>query len=266
MLSRTGNRTMTRTVRLLYGLNAMVMSERLELRLPEDALNAIDEWRAGQEDAPTRSEAIRQLIEKGLPGAVQPIGLSPGEKLITLMLSDVYKAVQSQNKALKIHGEFDPDLLKEIVGSGHLWALRQEYSWVTNRDQDEPEVVEEVFAILEMWDQLEGAVADLKPAERGRIATETKNSTPEQLKFWGFDGNNERHYGIARFVIGTLKRFDRFSQRDINSHRRVIDQYRRMLTVFKQIEPTIEGKELNVDQIIQILAARFPSGQRNLPS
>jgi hypothetical protein len=36
------------------------------LRLSPELRSAIDTWRAAQPDAPTRSEAIRRLLEKGL--------------------------------------------------------------------------------------------------------------------------------------------------------------------------------------------------------
>lgn len=237
------------------------MSKRFELRLPEETLKALDKWRVGQEGVPTRSEAIRQLIERGLSGSDEPMHFSPGEKLIALMVGGIYKAVQSQNKELKVHGEFDADLVNEIVGSGHLWALRQEYSWAFNRDQDDPETVREVFDILDMWRELEEGFKSLKPAERARVAAEGKHSE-SLLRFWGFDANNEPHYGIARFVIDKLNRYENFSKRDINSHGRLADEYRRMFAVFEEIQPTIAGKDLNADQTIQILTARFSPGHR----
>jgi uncharacterized protein YfbU (UPF0304 family) len=241
----------------------MIMSERFELRLPEETLTAIDGWRVGQDGAPSRSEAIRQLIERGLAGTDdEPMHFSPGEKLAVLMLCDIYRALQAESKLLKVHGKFDPELLKEIVGSGHLWALRQEYSWAFNRDQDDPEIVAEVFDILDMWVLLEEGFEALKPAARARLPKEANYSEPK-LRFWGFDGNHERQYHIARFVVEKLKRYEKFADRDINSHTRLVDQYRRMLAVFNKIKPTIAGKkDLTADQIIEILAARHPPGPR----
>ena len=43
-------------------------TERLELRVPAAFVAAIDEWRRQQPDIPTRSEAIRRLVEKALGG------------------------------------------------------------------------------------------------------------------------------------------------------------------------------------------------------
>ena len=77
-------RTVSRTLRFKYGHNAVVMSKRFELRLPEETLKALDKWRVGQEGVPTRSEAIRQLIERGLSGSDEPMHFSPGEKLVNM--------------------------------------------------------------------------------------------------------------------------------------------------------------------------------------
>jgi uncharacterized protein YfbU (UPF0304 family) len=118
-----------------------------------------------------------------------------------------------------------------------------------------------VFDILGMWDQIESGVEAAKATERTRIASELHLS-PQDLKFWGFDGNNERQFGIATFVVKVLGRYDRYSSRDLNSHRRVVDLYRRMLTEYRSIERSIEGKELSPDQIIRILAARHLPGSR----
>jgi len=41
-------------------------TERLELRLDEEALGRIDEWRGDQPDVPNRSEAVRRLVTAGL--------------------------------------------------------------------------------------------------------------------------------------------------------------------------------------------------------
>lgn len=38
----------------------------VQLRLPDSLAKAIDAYRREQDDLPTRSEAIRRLVEKGL--------------------------------------------------------------------------------------------------------------------------------------------------------------------------------------------------------
>jgi len=41
-------------------------SERFELRVSEDFLRAIDDWRRKQPDLPSRAEAIRRLVDQAL--------------------------------------------------------------------------------------------------------------------------------------------------------------------------------------------------------
>jgi hypothetical protein len=43
-----------------------MLSERFELRFSPDLLRQIDNWRRQQSNLPTRAEAIRRLIERGL--------------------------------------------------------------------------------------------------------------------------------------------------------------------------------------------------------
>ena len=45
---------------------APLKSERFELRLDEEGLARIDEWRRRQPDVPARAEAMRRLMEVGL--------------------------------------------------------------------------------------------------------------------------------------------------------------------------------------------------------
>ena len=41
-------------------------TERFELRLEPDLLDRVDDWRAAQRDVPSRSAAVRRLVEQGL--------------------------------------------------------------------------------------------------------------------------------------------------------------------------------------------------------
>lgn len=47
-------------------------TERFEMRLDEDAIKRIDDWRRSQPDLPSRAEAIRRLVDQAL--AVKPKG------------------------------------------------------------------------------------------------------------------------------------------------------------------------------------------------
>ena len=47
-------------------MNAQAMMERFEMRLGQSVLEDLDAWRARQGDLPSRSEAVRRLVEAGL--------------------------------------------------------------------------------------------------------------------------------------------------------------------------------------------------------
>jgi hypothetical protein len=57
----------------------------------------------------------------------------------------------------------------------------------------------------------------LSPEDLAKLA---KEAAPfgENVRFAGFDGNNERHYGIATYRVDDMKRFQHFKGRDLNSH------------------------------------------------
>lgn len=48
-------------------------SERFEMRVSEELLDRVDEWRRQQADLPSRAEAMRRLIEESLK-ATKPSG------------------------------------------------------------------------------------------------------------------------------------------------------------------------------------------------
>ncbi len=51
----------------------MSKSDRFELRLHPSTLEKIDAWRRASSDIPSRSEAVRRLVEMGLTGSPAPI-------------------------------------------------------------------------------------------------------------------------------------------------------------------------------------------------
>lgn len=47
-----------------------LLDQRLQLVISRRQIAAVDEWRRGQPDLPSRSEAIRRLVQLGLAGGV----------------------------------------------------------------------------------------------------------------------------------------------------------------------------------------------------
>jgi len=155
--------------------------------------------------------------------------LSDGEKLILMVLADMYKH-------LEIKGEFDPDFISATISGGHLWGLRWKYTHIPFETSENPPEVSETVDILDMWSFLEESYGKLSPADNQKVEKEANRTS---VRLFGFDANNEDHYFIARYLIEQLGRYPSFRGRDLNSPSPRIDGYRRMYRVFEPIRPTL---------------------------
>ncbi len=225
-------------------------SERFELRLDQVMIDAIDGWRMGQRDFPSRAAAVRRLIENGI-GAPQehPTRFSDPQKLIIAMLCDMHEK-------LNIENGIDPVFVRDAVDRGHFWALRRVYTGVLHDHVVDEATVDEVSRILEMWSYIESAYAALSPQKQAELekAADVFGKDP---KFLGFAGNSEGdHLSTAAFFIDRLHYFREFKGRYINSHIPMLDVYRRMLPVFAKVRERLVGREMNVAELTDILLAR----------
>ena len=240
-------------------MSAQAMTERFEMRLGASVLEDVDAWRARQHDLPSRAEAIRRLIEAGLEatsGGEKQTRLADGDKLILLMLRDLFKQLKLKN------GEIDPDFIAEVIFGGHSWGLEWQYTGIFHRHEDAKAVVSEVVDVLDMWSFLESGFHKLSKKDKARVAAEAE-PLGKHVVFSGFDGNNEsEHIGVARFLIEQLGRFTCFKGRELNAHMPSIDAYRRMVAVFEPIRRTLTGRGLNADEIIDILKAWLHPSRR----
>jgi len=227
------------------------------MRLGQSVLEEVDAWRARQEDLPSRSEAVRRLVEAGLAqsGGKRPIKFSDGEKLILIMLSQLFKQ-------LKLKSEINPAFVEEVIQGGHYWALEWEYPGIYHGHEDARTVVSEVVNILDMWSFLERGFKGLSKKDKDRVATEAA-PFGEHVVFAGFDGNNEgEHLSTARFLISDLDRFTEFKGRDLNAHMYTLDTHRSMLSVFEPIRANLTGRDLNADEIIEIMKMKLHPSRR----
>ena len=230
-------------------------TERFEMRLDSKTLERVDTWRARQTDLPSRAEAVRRLMESGLSEMEsKPLKLSEGEKLITLMLCELYEHH-------KINGNIEPLFVKEALLGGHYWGLKWEYTGIFHGHEDNTTTVHEVVDVLDMWSFLEESHAVLSKKDKDYIA---KEAAPfgKRIVFRGFDGNNEvEHLSIARFLIDKLDRFTQFKGRDLNSHTPRVRVYRRMVKAFEPMRPNLgPGNLLGTGAIIKILNAQRNEG------
>lgn len=175
--------------------------------------------------------------------------LTDGEKLIILMLTEVYEKLQ-------IKGETEPDFLRSAIFNDHLWGIRWKYSGIPFEPTDDPPVVREVVDILDMWSFIEHAYANLNVQEQDRLK-EAASPFGENPKFNGFDGNNEsEQMSVAMFLVNQLGRFQEFKGRAFNCHHPSLASHRRMLAVFEPLRPSLGDSSLTADQLVSILKAR----------
>lgn len=173
------------------------------------------------------------------------MNLSDGEKLVLMVLADMYKH-------LEIKGEFDPDFISTTISGGHLWGFRWKYTHIPFEPSENPPDVSETVDILDMWSSLEESYGKLSPADNQKVEKEANRTS---VRLFGFDANKETHYFIARYLIEQLDRYPSFRGRDLNSPSPRIDGYRRMYRVFEAIRPTLVDRSLNADEIVKVLNA-----------
>lgn len=226
------------------------MSERFEMRVEEGILRRVDKWREKQTDVPSRAEAMRRLVEVGLTRTgSEAVRLSDGEKLLAIMMRDVYKH-------FNIEGEVDADFISGMIYGGHYWAAKSKMGGLFTDYEDDTRDVHFVYDVLDMWRLIEYGYKKLSKKDKDRVEKEAQ-PFGKHVKFMGFDGNDETsHLAIAQFLIEEMRLWSQFKGRELNSHCARLPVYRRMLEVFKPMRETLVGTELDADQLIQILKAR----------
>ena len=224
-----------------------------EIELDKQTLEQIDAWWAEQPGQPTQAEAVQRLVEVGLAVVGKNevrVRVSDGEKLIMMMLRDLYKHQ-------KIDGDIDPEFIQDALLGGHYWGLQWQMSGLLHDHADASAIVSETIDILEMWHFIESGYAALSDAEKTRVEKEAE-PFGKYVKFPGFDGNNEtEHLGIANFLVNKMERFDIFKGRSLNSHMPSIEGYKRMLSVFEPMRKNLGHVDLSPEQIIELMNARM---------
>lgn len=179
------------------------------------------------------------------------MNLSNPEKLILIMLSEIYEKLGIEGKS-----GIDPNFVKEAIYSGNTWGLEWEYTGVFETSEPPPPEVTETINYLDMWSFIEEAYEDMGE-EKKKGLKDKAAPFGENVRFRGFDGNNEPEYiGITRFLLEHLGRFARFRDRELNSHMPSLTIYRRMYQVFEPIRRTLIDRRLSVDELSLILKAQ----------
>jgi uncharacterized protein len=176
------------------------------------------------------------------------MNLSDGEKLILVMLSEIYKSQ-------KIKGEIDPDLVLASVFGDKAWGLKWEYGGLFNTPENNPPAVQETCNILDMYRLLTSSFERLSAADKKRVEKEA-DIFKEYVHYQGFDGNHDEHIGVVGYLVTKLKRYTEIKHPDLNSHSSAtLPKYRRMLKVHEKLIDPYPRNGLTADQIIQILKA-----------
>jgi uncharacterized protein len=176
------------------------------------------------------------------------VKLSDGEKLILLMLADMYKRLKLKD------AEFDPDFISTTIHHDHLWGFNWQYNGIPFENTDQPPEVGETCDHLDMWYLIEEGYKKLSPADQKKVKDAYYKQEP---KFDGWDGNHDPHGGIAHYLIEQLKRFEHFKGRGLNSHSQTsLPHYKAMYRVSDPIRATLQRRSLSADEIIKILQAK----------
>src|SRR5450631_3137193 len=107
--------------------------------------------------------------------------LSDGERLILLMLGDLYKT-------LGVEGEIDGEFVQQSILSDQLWGLHHKYQGLLPGHTDYPAEVSEVFDVFDMYRLLGAHYGYLSPEDKKRV----DEANPfHEIKFPGFDSHEE---------------------------------------------------------------------------
>ncbi len=171
--------------------------------------------------------------------------MSTHDRLILAMLAGIYKK-------LGIRDDINPDLVLASVFGDKEWGLRWEYgSLYEDRQLPQPPEVNETTVILDMYRFLTASYGRLSAPEKAKVDASPHGS---YVKFQGFDGNNDLHYGIMHYLVEDLGRYGEHKPTGVlNSHSMgTIMRYRRMVPIMNRHDSHVRGS-LTADQIIEVL-------------
>ena len=187
------------------------------------------------------------------------MNITDGEKLILLMLSELYEQ-------LDVEGEIDPGFIKSAIFSQNLWGIPWKYSGIPFESQDTPPMVKEVLDILDMWSFIEYAYQELSEQDKEKLEKDV-HPFGKNPRFPGFDGNNESEYmNIASFLINDLERFQDLKGRSLNAHMPTLEMHHRMLSAFERIRSSLISGPMSLAQLTAVLKETFHPDHKGAPN
>jgi uncharacterized protein YfbU (UPF0304 family) len=124
---------------------------------------------------------------------------------------------------------------REIVEKGYAIHYSEIDQWFY--EEMEPEASREILDILNMF----RALSD---------AADRKLSVGVNLRFGGFDGNDESsEFGYVTFLVERLQRFTEINTTELNSHWPMMGRYRAMLAEWRECKEKYELTQAEIDRI-----------------
>jgi hypothetical protein len=165
--------------------------------------------------------------------------LSPVERLILANQYKILVAISDQNVSTYQNNA-------EILRRGYTGLYHTIFE---NISEEVPEqAFTETMDIFDMFRGIEDSIGALNPEQQAQL-----NQT--RLRFEGFDGNNDVHYGIANFLIKKQGFYSEHTNSKMNSHTSSsLGRYRRQLAIFNHVTQTAAVNDLTFEQLQQIAA------------
>lgn len=136
--------------------------------------------------------------------------------------------------------------IRTAIEKGYQFNYEDAVEWFYDEFSKEDSIF--VIDVLDMYSQILFANENAEGEEK----------LESGIKFPGFDGNKETSYlGYVRYYLKDLGHFDELKNNsefgDFNSHRPMVDRYRRMLGVWNNTE---DKYKLSIEDINRIVSAR----------
>ena len=180
------------------------------------------------------------------------MAITDGEKLIITMLADLHES-------LKVNGSVDAAFVRQHIDSD-FWAIKREYSGIFGDGEREEADIAFVQNALDMWRIIEASYENLTEDEQVLVRA-AKGSFGTAPRFGGFDGHTE-YPTIARTLIVSLRGWDEFKDRPMDSHSPDTAVHARMVEAYKGLRAKNQGRLFPVDDVIAVIDAQIHPTRR----
>ena len=173
---------------------------------------------------------------------------TPSEKLILVMLSEIYQH-------LGIQGEVDAIKVRAAISTGNVWSLPK----FENEELSDTDV-NFVNSVLAMWKHIEESIAALSDQDREALPSGYPGGWDNRsFPSFGFSPRGGRCLNIAEHMIQNLGQWSYFSNYELRPYYDDIHdldkRYDHMLSVYPLTGGIMFGKPMNLRAITELLTA-----------